>query len=303
MVHAYLSSPYYWLGRIDEAIVRARQSLAAAREANHTSATVFALPNLGMALAAGGRYDEAQRAFDEARRFGNEYAVGTLQARGIAISAGYHLEVFDFVGNEALAEEARELARSLNFTPPIISAGLDLILNFARQHDVGRAERVISEVAAVAETATAWHGWLWGLRLAEARAEVALARGDWEEARAWATRAVEQSHARGRVKYEALGLITRGQAQAALGRSLDAVADLDRAVGLARQIGDPALFLRAAAALLPLNGHELLAVEARAKIDDIEAALSDAVLRETFVSAEPVTDLQHMLSHTPLHPV
>ena len=73
------------------------------------------------------------------------------------MSAGYHLDVFDYVGNEALAEEARELARSVNFTPPMISAGLDLMLNFARRQDVGRAEKLIDQVAESAAAATAWH--------------------------------------------------------------------------------------------------------------------------------------------------
>src|SRR5438445_13114219 len=114
-----------------------------------------------------------------------------MLARAIAMSAGYHLDLFDFAVNEALAEEARELARTLNFTPPIISAGLDLILNFARRQEIGRAEQVITEVAEVAEKATAWHGWLWGLRLAEARAEVALGRRDWDAALTWATRGIE----------------------------------------------------------------------------------------------------------------
>jgi tetratricopeptide (TPR) repeat protein len=155
------------------------------------------------------------------------------------MSAGYHLDLFDYGANEALAEEARELARSLNFTPPRISAGLDLILNFARRKDIGRAEKLIAEVANVAETATAWHGWLWGLRLAEARAEVALGRGDWDEAVDWATRAIEQCRLRRRVKYEALGLTTRGQALVAVGRTADALADLERGVGLAASNGRP----------------------------------------------------------------
>jgi hypothetical protein len=40
--------------------------------------------------------------------------------------------------------------------------------------------------------------------LAEARAEIAQARGDWNGTLDWATRAVEQSQLRDRVKYEAL---------------------------------------------------------------------------------------------------
>lgn len=286
MMHAYMSLPYYWLGRIEEAVERSREGVQTAREARHTSATLHALPHLGLTLAATGRYDEAERVFEEARRFGREYGIGTLLARAIAMSAGYHLDVLDYAGNEALAEEARELARSLNFSPPAISAGLDLILNFARRQEVGRAQKLIAEVAEIAEKATAWHGWLWGLRLAEARAELALGRGDWDGTLDWATRAIEQCRLRGRVKYEALGLTTRGQALAALGRTAHARADLTGAVELARKMGDPALFLRCVSVLLALGGSEAVAAEAEAAVHRIAAALPDNTLRRSFESAE-----------------
>jgi hypothetical protein len=104
--------------------------------------------------------------------------------------------------------------------------------------------------AAVAEKAAAWHGLLWSLRLAEARAEVALARADWDEALDWSTRALGQSKLIGRVKYEALGLTTRGRTLAAVRRMADAIADFQRATEVARQIGDPAPCSRWAAAKL-----------------------------------------------------
>jgi DNA-binding SARP family transcriptional activator len=288
MMHGYMSLLYYQVGRFEEAVELSNEVLVAARKANHSSATLAALPHLGLSLAARGRYEEAARVFEDARRFGSEYGIGRLLARAIAMSAGYHLDVFDFAGNEALAEEARELARSLNFPPPAISAGLDLILNFARRQDVGRAEQLINEVAETAETATAWHGWLWGLRLAEARAEVALGRGNWEAARALATRTIELCRAVGRTKYEAIALTTRGHALVAVGRTTDALGDFRRAVELARQIGAPALFVRAASLLLPLDGNDALEVEAQAAIRQILAALPDNTLRHSFEVAEPV---------------
>ena len=81
-----MSFAYYWLGRIGEAVERSRQSVQAAKAANHTTATLFALPSLGLTLAASGRYDEAELAFAEAIRFGREYEMGTLLARAISMS-------------------------------------------------------------------------------------------------------------------------------------------------------------------------------------------------------------------------
>jgi tetratricopeptide (TPR) repeat protein len=287
-VYTYLSLSLYWLGRLDEAVQRGGEGVGAARAANHTTATMFSLPHLGLALAGNGRYGEAMEVFQEARRFGHEYGVGTLLARAIAISAGLHLDVWDFEGNEALAGEARDLARSLNFAPPAVSAGIDLLLNFARRQDVGRAEALIGEVAASVDKASGWHGWLWSLRLSEARAEIALARGNWQEALAWAGDTIERSRARERVKYEVIGLTTRAQALRALGRTEKAIAELKVAVAKARPVGDPALFLRPATELLSVDGDDVLAAEAGAAVQQISAALPDVDMRRRFASADPV---------------
>ena len=285
-VHTYISLSLYWLGKLDEAIERSREGVKAARAGNHLSAMMWCLPHLGIALAASGRYAEAVRTFQEARQLGRECGTTALLARAMAMSAGFHLDLEDFARHEAVAEEARELARSQEFAPPAVSAGIDLLLNFARRRDVGLAEQLLGEVAGAAEATAGFHGWLWSLRLAEARAEIALAREAWDEALMWADRAVAQSRARRRAKYHALALSTRAQALSATGRTREAVADVRAAVALARPIGDPALFLRAAAGLLRIDGDDVLAADAGAAVRRIAAALPDD-MRNRFVTSEP----------------
>jgi tetratricopeptide (TPR) repeat protein len=293
-VHAHMPIVSYWLGRMEQAVERSRESVRAAREASHASAMMLALPNLALALAASGRYVEAEDAFDDARRFGREHGIGTLLARGIAMSAGYHLDVFDFVGNEEVACEAREFARSLDFPPPAISAGIDLMLNFARREEVGRAEQLIEEVAEVASKATAWHGWLWRIRLDQARAEIALAHRDWRAALDWTARVIDESRRRGRAKYEALGLCTLAAALWALGSTRQALEVSCAAVSVARPIGDPPLFLRAAAALLEIDGDETLVAEAAGTAARIADALPNARMRKCFEDGLP--RVLHVLS-------
>ena len=120
-----------------------------------------------------------------------------------------------------------------------------------------------------------WHGWQWRVRLGEARAELALAREEWESALTLAQAAVEHSRASGRRKYEALGLVTKGRALMALGRDREAVADLQEAMRVARTVGDPALFLRTATALLDADGDDGLAREVRDTVERIAVALPD----------------------------
>ena len=93
------------------------------------------------ARAASGRYQEALQTFEQARRFGREYGIDTWTARAISMCGGVHLDVFDFDNAETLAEEARELGRSVNFLLPVVSGGIDLLLSFVRRGEVDAPRR------------------------------------------------------------------------------------------------------------------------------------------------------------------
>jgi serine/threonine protein kinase/tetratricopeptide (TPR) repeat protein len=278
----------YLRGRNAEALDRARESAENFRSLSDTFAATFGHPHLGLALAACGRYTEAASVFEEARQLGRKHEVWPFHARAIAMSAGFHLEVFDFEGNERLAEEAREEARLAGFPPSVVSASLDLVFNFTRRGEIGRAERLVEETAAAAATTGGWHQWLWQLRLRQARAELACARRDWAGALEAARAAISESRARGRTKYVVMGLETRARALAALGRQEEAIRDARNAVRLARAMRDPALFLRAAATLLTTDGDDALLAETRTTARKISAELPTDSMRRCFEAAEPV---------------
>ena len=247
---------------------------------------MYSLTHLGLSLAAVGRYAEATEAFHEARSFGRKYGAIPMLARATAMAAGLHLTLLDFEGAEALRSEACELARSVGFVPSIVSAGIDSLLTFARLHEPGRAERLLEETAAAAASTAGWHQWLWQLRLTQARAELALARNSFAEAIARATDGVEQSRARGRPKYEALGLITRARGLHAVARTRNAIGDTKTAVHVADRTGDPVLLLLALDALIGLDGTDELATRARAVTDCICDSLPNEAMRRCFTESE-----------------
>ncbi|HLH55169.1 MAG TPA: AAA family ATPase [Verrucomicrobiae bacterium] len=278
----------YFRGHISEAVGRARESAVTFQSLSDMFAATFGHPHLGLALAACGRYSDAARVFEEAKQLGLKHEVWTFLARAVAMSAGFHLELFDFQGNELLAEEARDRARSAGFNPSLVSANIDLVFNFARRGEIARAERLAEETTAVAAQIGGWHQWLWALRLKQARAELAYARGDWSAALKWAEDAISSSRAHGRKKYVAAGLETRSKALVSLGRKTEAIADLRNALHMARLMGDPALLLRAATTLLATEGDDALLSEARATACNILAELPTEEMRRHFQAAEPV---------------
>lgn len=284
-VQTHHSLSLYWLGRAEEAIEASRQAVTAARAASDVPLLMYSLAHLSLANAGAGRYGEAAAGFQELRRLGTDYGIPTLLARSIAMSAGYPLDLFDYARAEEIAQEARELALSVDFGPPAVSAGIDLVLNYARRGDVARAEKLFDEVAAAAERAAGFHGWLWRLRVAAASAELALARGASERAVELATSADRQSRVAGRPKQRVLALVARSRAFSTLGRTRKAIGDLEAAVRIARSTNDPALFIRAAGPLLALDGKDELAVEWREIASRLSRVIPEIGTRERFESA------------------
>ena len=279
----------YWAGRIKESIERGLQSAEMCTSLGDKPAITFGNSNLGAALASAGRYGEAIRLFEDTLKLASEHELWPFHARTVALSAGLHLDVFDYSIHEAIAEEAREHGRSLGWQPPVVSAGLDLIFNYARQHDISRAEKMLVETAEAIRATGGWHRWLWDSRLAQARAEVAFAREDWKGALEAAADGIAQSSARGRLKYHVASLTTHGRTLAALGRKEEGIAELRFALQLARPVGDPAMFLRVAQPLLALDGDDLLAREAKHARQRILAALPTDVMRQRFLIGTRMT--------------
>jgi tetratricopeptide (TPR) repeat protein/predicted Ser/Thr protein kinase/DNA polymerase III delta prime subunit len=278
----------YLAGRTSEAVALARQAAEGSRSSRNTGLMMWGLPHLGLSLGSAGQYAEAAKVFDEVSQFGRKHGVLPLLARATAMSAGFHLSVFDFVGAEALQAEAHDLALSVAFAPTVVSASIDLVLTCVRRHDVGRAETLLPQAVSLVASTLGWHEWLWALRLKQSRAEVALERGSFDMAVREATEGIHMSRVRLRRKYEVLGLITRGHALDRLGRAREAIADVRDGVAIARRVEDPALLLHALDALLAFDGNDELAVEARALSDRIVVALPDETMRRRFTESEAV---------------
>jgi predicted ATPase/DNA-binding XRE family transcriptional regulator len=285
------SAMLYWLADFDNAIRCATEAIALSRTTHDTSTLAQAQGNLGCALMGSGRYAEAFQVFTEVQRASAEQGAVNWLARSTAMRGGLHLDLYDFAIAEELAEEARELSRSVGWMNALASAGIDLLLNLIRRGEIGRAEGLLTEVTAHVAQGRGTHGWLWRLRFVQARAELAQARDEHEHALRWADEAIARSRKHGRVKYEVAGRQVRAQTLVSLGRQREAIADLRSAVEQARSAGDPAMFMRAAGALLAIDGTDELLAEARAAVERIAAALPDEMMRRRFRDADVVRGL------------
>lgn len=275
---------FYWAGLPDEAIQHGFQAVETARAAEDPPFLLYALQHLGLSLSGAGRFDEALRVFDEARAFGRRCGALPLLARATSMSVAPLLSLGDLNGAMARAFDARELAHRVAFEPPLVSAGIDLLMIFARQQDPGRAAPLLDDTAEAVRKASGWHAWKWNMRLSQARAELACARGAWDEAVQSATCVIDQSRCRHRPKYEALGLVTRARAAHRLG-ARSAVKDARAAVNVGRRLADPAVLLDCLIVLVEIEGTDALLDEARRTAQTIVRAVSDETLRSAFLTS------------------
>jgi tetratricopeptide (TPR) repeat protein len=275
----------YYLGAFAEADRHTRQALDIARSTHNPHITVRTLGNLGMTLTGCGRYDEALVTFAEARRLGQEFRTWHWLARAISMCAGLYLALGDHATAESVTAEAQQVNQLVHFPNVTASTGVDLLLTYARRHDPARAIGLLPDVEKAVAQSTPSHHWLLQMRFAQAQAEVALARGALEEALRHAQDGVAQARQCGRPKYAVLGRQTHAQALHALGRTTEAIAELRAAIERARPVGDPALFLRVAAALLAIEGDDRLLAETQATVERMAAVLPDD-LRQVFLGSE-----------------
>lgn len=294
---SYAPHASYALGHYDEGIRVARQAAASYRNHNQTMGLLIALSHLGLNLAAKGAYNEAGQVFDEAKKFGKQYEIWPLLARCISMSSAYRLDLFDYAGAKQRVEEALELACSSNFRSAIMSCRIDLLYNALRQSDFGYAAEHIEVVSHEVKSMPGWHTWIWDIRIAQARAELALGRGQWREAITLAEHVLSESASGGRVKYEALALWTRAQAFQKSGDSVRAIADLRRALAIAVRTGEPAMLIRLGSTLLQIEGDDTLAAALRSTIQSAMANMSEASLRDGFLNADPIRRIGISMPH------
>jgi len=279
----------YWVGRTDEAVQRGHDTVTAAREIKDVISDIVACTDYGLALTAAGRYREATETFEHANARALAFGapgIRALRARVISMSCAVPMALFDYALAEALAEESRVLSLAETFWASYVSSGLDLMVVYVRRGEHDRADAMAIETEQRFHLVEA-HLPLWVVRLAAARAEAALARGNLREALVLSGQAVEVAQALGRPKYEAISLSARGNALVRTGKKNAGLADLRQAIEVVRPTGDPSLFLRASSALLTYDGDDDLAAEAHRAVDRILADLPED-RKQRFEATEPV---------------
>jgi class 3 adenylate cyclase/tetratricopeptide (TPR) repeat protein len=228
---------HYWRGDLRRAVELAEHSLELGMQISDLGGVLQGAGHGGMALTGLSRHEEALDWFQRGTALGRERELvprGT--SRIVNMWAGTLRELGDLRGARELNEQAREMAREAEFAGAQLAAEVDLLFADLVDGELGDAERKIPELIEAAARTHGWHQWLWAGRLAVARAEIHLARDEWEKASKAADEALRLSLGPGRLKYACRSRSVLGRALAGMGRADEAIEPLRQAIADAEQL-------------------------------------------------------------------
>ena len=204
---------HYWTGDYSESEKAARGAMSIAEEVRSTESLLRSGGVVGLALIGQGRHEEAIAIFDDVITRGRETEfIPRWTARTINMSSLAFRELYDLDEARRRNEEAAELGAQAGFAMAEIQSGIDQVFLDLLEYEPGRAHTRMPKLIEQAEAAKGWHQWLIRGRLAEAAAEIALAKGDAEAAATAAYRAIKEATAVSRRKYETAARLVLGRA-------------------------------------------------------------------------------------------
>jgi class 3 adenylate cyclase/tetratricopeptide (TPR) repeat protein/ABC-type oligopeptide transport system ATPase subunit len=237
---------HYWTGDYPESENAAREAMSIAEEVRSTESLLRSGGVVGLALIGQGRHEEAIAIFDDVITRGRETEfVPRWTARTLNMSSLPFRELYDLDEARRRNEEAAELGARAGFAMAEIQSAIDQVFLDLLEYEPGRAHSRMPRLIEQADAAKGWHQWLMRGRLAEAAAEIALAKGDAEAAAAAADKAIQEATAVSRRKYETAARLVLGRALLQMKQHDQAVAELRAALAGAERLIHPPTVWRA----------------------------------------------------------
>jgi class 3 adenylate cyclase/tetratricopeptide (TPR) repeat protein len=236
----------YWTGDYQRALEYGEQAISFAEEIKSSDALLRTGPVHALTLTGMGRHEEALPRFEEFIARGREFdLMHRMTARALNMSSALYRDLFQLDEATRRNQEAAELGAAAGFANAVLQSGIDQLFTDLARGEVGRAEARWPELWDRTQNIKGTHQWLMAGRLAEAKAEIALAKGDHAEAAVLAQEAIDQSRQVQRAKYELAARLVLGRALMALGQPDRGIDQLHTALDGIRRLGHPPTLWRA----------------------------------------------------------
>ena len=241
-----MATGWYWTGEYERALEYGEQAISFAEEIKSSDSLLRTGSVHALTLTGMGRHEEALPKFEEVIARGREFElVPRMTARALNMSSALYRDLFQLDEATRRNEEAAELGAAAGFANAVLQSGIDRLFTDLARGEVGSAEARWPELWERTQQTKGWHQWLTAGRLAEGKAEIALAKGNYAEAARLAQDAIDRSRKVRRAKYELAARLVLGQALPALGQPERGIDELHTALDGIRRLGHPPMLWRA----------------------------------------------------------
>jgi class 3 adenylate cyclase/tetratricopeptide (TPR) repeat protein len=236
----------YLTGEYQRALEYTERAISFAEEIKSSDSLLRTGSVYALTLVGIGRHEEALPKFEEVIARGREFElVPRLTARALNMSSLLYRDLFQLDEATRRNEEAAELGAAAGFANAVLQSGIDQLFTDLARGEVGRAEARWPELWKRTQNIKGWHQWLMAGRLAEGKAEIAQAKGNYAEAARLAEHAINRAREVQRAKYELAARLVLGRALMALGQLERGVEELHTALDGIRRLGHPPMLWRA----------------------------------------------------------
>jgi predicted ATPase len=303
----HLGSVLQWRADFDACLPYLHEGAQLAHQLQAGYLRGLALFHLGHAYLSTGRYDQALRWYGEMQRYAESADDTFWGVRVPNLIGGVHLELYDLDTAIDRCREGDDIAQ--RFSPWPEPRGHCLV-------KLGLAHLMRSEHGVAADylrtacgllNGDSWARWRWHIPLLRARAELALATGQLDDAWNLASQSLDLAAQTDSRKHVAHAKLVLGEIAVAQDRLPEAEKLLRNAVTLADHIHTARELWLAGSALgrtLALLGRdreaETYLTQAAQTIEAIATSLTDRALRTAFTRADPVAEVYRRLGHRPL---
>jgi len=293
-----------WTGHFTDAVARVRRFRQSVSVPQFVVMAVFNQWAEALALGGRGDYGEALNSLHDIISTCERIGEGQVRARAINTVGWIYGELQSH--SEAMEWNTRgiEWSRQIKRVDPefefnaIINLG-DNLLALGRLDEAEEQFKQVERVARNPQPEERWMLWRYSQHMFHSYGELWLARGDAQKALSYADECLnlaEQSESR---KNIVKGRHLRGQALLAQRKPAEAETEIDIALGIAKEIGNPPQLWKTLVALGDLRKaqgrpQEALAAyrEALTVIDSVAAGLTDESLRDSFLSSPHVEGIR-----------
>ena len=257
-----------------------------------------------LALSGQGEYAHALNRLDEALAICDRTGETLFRARALNTVGWVHGELEDHEAAMEWNRMSEEAALKINAPDPEIesNARLNLGDNLRALGRLDEAEKYYQTVEQVVGNATPrerFAAWLYSQHLFHSYGELWSERGDYGRALSYADECVQLAESTNRPKNVVKGRRLRGQIMTAQGKLTEAEPEIEIALGIAKEIGNPPQLWKTLVALGDLRRAQGRGEDARVAydealgvIDKVASRLDDEKLREKLLSSAHVQGIR-----------